>query len=492
VCPAALAAGASFRTFRPERAVQFAGRAPTSLQRGGLLIACNQPGAAVMSDPGAVNRHYLDRVVAAAGTTGVEATDDIVSGSGMKLVAKGTRIDAHTRERLLQHKLRKPLEHSVRLVAATSARDLDAAAERLTQGTAFLACIGSDAATRAVRGALRSLHPALPLAAVIDLYAAQGPDKLDHVVAVALIAAALWHDLPQGGPAGVPAMVVASLTHDIGELYIDPAIVQSTGRLTPDQWRHIATHPLVGAHVLRSLPGAGPGVADAVLHHHERLDGFGYPNAVEGGGLPFAGQVLAFAEMLAGLLEGGAQGAERVAVVARLIPGEFDRHLLGRAMSAAKAAVSTSAGEGSAVAPSRAGELVESVTVLRRTLQSLSRLRAPIEAQSRAAGPALVALMDPLIARCQRIRLAFSSTGLDIDDPVVLREWLEAMDAAGLDEISMVVHEIEWHLREVKREARTRAVRLAPDEAAQVFRFVDLAKECAATAMPRMPQLRPA
>jgi hypothetical protein len=61
-------------------------------------------------DSGPANPHYVDHVVATAAARGIEACEHIVASNGTKLVAKGTRIDAQMRERLLQHKLSKPLE----------------------------------------------------------------------------------------------------------------------------------------------------------------------------------------------------------------------------------------------------------------------------------------------------------------------------------------------------------------------------------------------
>jgi len=58
-----------------------------------------------------VNPHYLDNVVATARSHELAASEDIVSGNGVKLIAKGTRIDAAVRDRLLEHKLRRPLEN---------------------------------------------------------------------------------------------------------------------------------------------------------------------------------------------------------------------------------------------------------------------------------------------------------------------------------------------------------------------------------------------
>ena len=69
-----------------------------------------------MSEAVQVNHHYLDRVVALSEDSGVEASEDIIAGNGMKLLAKGAKIDARARDRLLEYKLSKPLESMMRVV----------------------------------------------------------------------------------------------------------------------------------------------------------------------------------------------------------------------------------------------------------------------------------------------------------------------------------------------------------------------------------------
>jgi len=55
----------------------------------------------------------------------VEAAEDIVSGSGQQLLARGSRIDVHTRGRLLEHKLRMPLEACLRISTGVASRPID-------------------------------------------------------------------------------------------------------------------------------------------------------------------------------------------------------------------------------------------------------------------------------------------------------------------------------------------------------------------------------
>ncbi len=440
------------------------------------MVLSSRQGKQSMTDRLTVNEHYLNRVVALAETASVEATEDIVTGNDIKLVAKGARIDARFKDRLLQHKLLKPLESSVRVVDGLGSSPIHEVAQDLLAKHALLAGVCGRATARLVANALRDLRLTTPIESLLSVYAAQGPNKLKHAVGVSLLGAAMYHDLPEGGKKGLQTLMVAGLMHDIGELYIDPAILQVGGRLTAEQWKHIATHPIVAAHILRDMPGAGPKVAEAVQYHHERLDGFGYPHGLRNPCLPMSGQVLALAEVLMGLIESGSSSGERAAVAVKLIPGEFDRQLLNKVCWATKASSASEAAE-EALAPSLStDDLAAKASALGETLERLRGLRESIVAQISTGSPALRELMGHVIERCQRIHMAFSSTGLDNGWTDELREHLSAMESKVHSEVAIVLREVEWRLRELKRETRLRAERLPAHEAAQVRQFIDRSK----------------
>ncbi|AKJ27209.1 HD-GYP domain-containing protein [Caldimonas brevitalea] len=436
-----------------------------------------------MTDTLVVNEHYLNRVVAVAETAGVEAAEDIMSGNGIKLLAKGTRIDANAKERLLQHKLRKPLESSVRVIDGVALRQLDQVAEALLDRHALLASVCGSVDARRVTAALQALRLTSSTESMLSVYAAQGPHKLEHAVGVSLMGASMQHNLPGAGSGdGQQVLMVAGLLHDVGELYIDPAILNARSRLTAEQWKHIAAHPIVAAHLLRDMPGAGPQVAEAVLCHHERLDGFGYPQGLRGTQLPLSGQVLALAEMLMGLIESGRSPAERASVAVKLIPGEFNRHLLARVAQAIRRSA-TAPAEQEAAPQSAIETLAQRVALLDTTLGRLRPLEDSIEERIRSSSPGLRELMQHTVDRGRRIRLAFSSTGLNTLGPQELRERLAAMDAQVQFEVDIVLREIEWRMHEVKRETRLRLERLPPADAALALQFVEESKDAARSAV---------
>jgi putative two-component system response regulator len=79
--------------------------------------------------------------------------------------------------------------------------------------------------------------------------------------------------------------------HDIGKVGIPDAVLMKRGRLTPDEYALIKQHPIIGDRLcgeLRSLRRVRP----IVRHHHERLDGSGYPDGLRGDATPLLAQII--------------------------------------------------------------------------------------------------------------------------------------------------------------------------------------------------------
>ena len=72
---------------------------------------------------------------------------------------------------------------------------------------------------------------------------------------------------------------LAGLVHDIGFIHLDPEITLLNRELTPEEWRTIQSHVVVGKVVLEGIADISDSVARAVLEHHENCDGSGYPKA---------------------------------------------------------------------------------------------------------------------------------------------------------------------------------------------------------------------
>ena len=88
---------------------------------------------------------------------------------------------------------------------------------------------------------------------------------------------------------------LAGLLHDIGKIAIPEHILNKPGKLTEEEFNLIKQHPGRGADIIRNLKQLGE-VINWVESHHERFDGRGYPNNLEGDNIPFGAAILAVAD----------------------------------------------------------------------------------------------------------------------------------------------------------------------------------------------------
>jgi putative nucleotidyltransferase with HDIG domain len=87
----------------------------------------------------------------------------------------------------------------------------------------------------------------------------------------------------------------AANIHDIGKIGTPDSVLNKIGRLTSDDWTNIREHPGVGASFLSRIDELEE-VARIIRHHHERMDGFGYPDKLKGRAIPLLSRILAVAD----------------------------------------------------------------------------------------------------------------------------------------------------------------------------------------------------
>lgn len=83
--------------------------------------------------------------------------------------------------------------------------------------------------------------------------------------------------------------------HDIGKIFIPPAVLQKTSKLTEEEYEIMKTHTTIGYNMCMKDPKLRP-YAAGTLYHHESLDGSGYPNGAVGKEIPYEAQIIRVAD----------------------------------------------------------------------------------------------------------------------------------------------------------------------------------------------------
>jgi HD-GYP domain-containing protein (c-di-GMP phosphodiesterase class II) len=106
------------------------------------------------------------------------------------------------------------------------------------------------------------------------------------------------------GGSGAPTLDEIELgarLHDLGKYLIAESILLKPGPLNRSERAAVSFHPVYGAQLLTSLPAVTDAVRLAVLYHHERWDGEGYPEGLAGRRIPIVARVVAVADVYTSL-----------------------------------------------------------------------------------------------------------------------------------------------------------------------------------------------
>lgn len=87
----------------------------------------------------------------------------------------------------------------------------------------------------------------------------------------------------------------AGLLHDVGKIHVPDSIINKPSKLTNEEFGYIKLHPIAGHHILRTMK-ENPKIAQGAKWHHERYDGKGYPNGLEGEDIPEIARIIGVAD----------------------------------------------------------------------------------------------------------------------------------------------------------------------------------------------------
>ncbi|NMG74964.1 HD-GYP domain-containing protein [Aromatoleum diolicum] len=389
-----------------------------------------------------VNQHCLKSIVELAETHTVEAAEDIYDDRGMKLWAKGKPVSAELQDKLLRRKLAKPLESTLAVEGAVAFGDIVGACRtHLDENPLFGRIVNRDAL--ALINGMKNIALPQPLRLLLTTAYAKGNSSFKHSLATILVSAGIAARL-KASEHDAQLLLMAALLHDLGEIYINPDYLRDSHRLRPAEWKHVASHPRVGQLLIAELTTLPAAVGQCVAHHHERLDGSGYPHQVERSKHSRLGSWLGVADSVAAILSRGDYGAPlRAALALRIVPEEFDHDAVAVVTQAMRN------GDDSFGAPpvgdfiSRAHASGERIKLTIRCAESLQSSASDAFTRQ-TAGSALSLL--------QNLQKSLRSTGVMEAGSL----GTDGLDAELVAEINLVVREVDWRMRNLARNLHLR------------------------------------
>jgi putative nucleotidyltransferase with HDIG domain len=126
---------------------------------------------------------------------------------------------------------------------------------------------------------------------MVDLVEQRLPNYIPHSSRVGAYAMALGAAMGMSDD-DAEQLRVAAMLHDVGMLEVPESILNAPRSLTSDEQLLMRDHARHGAELTR-VANFGPLVQEAILSHHERVDGAGYPRGLRGDAIPLAARVLA-------------------------------------------------------------------------------------------------------------------------------------------------------------------------------------------------------
>ncbi len=140
------------------------------------------------------------------------------------------------------------------------------------------------------------------LRALIKAIETRDPYTSGHSLRVSILARAIAEDLGMHGKRA-EEVETASLLHDIGKVDgIYAHLIQKPHSLSPSEMRVIRTHATRGAEFVSSLQIYNSRVLQAIRHHHEKFDGSGYPDGMNGENIPIIARIIQIADSVDAML----------------------------------------------------------------------------------------------------------------------------------------------------------------------------------------------
>lgn len=243
--------------------------------------------------------HYKGLVSSVSEKERLTVTNDVYTESGQKLVAKGTQINAQITANLAKHKLQSPIDDYVQMDNSITSRVVindvnDMVVRSNTLKLLFKDLVGVES----IEKLLVSHEFPNTIAFKLSVAKSEREDIYEHSLLILCIS---YFIACKAGMSKqeIRSVLLAALFHDIGLLHLDPEYFRSGRKLSSHERKYLNVHVIISSLIIEPYPEYQGMISNAVLEHHERLDGSGYPHGKKGEALCALGQILAISEVVA-------------------------------------------------------------------------------------------------------------------------------------------------------------------------------------------------
>ena len=393
------------------------------------------------------NPNFLRAVTDMAERCAVVTQDAIYRANGIKLVEQGARIDSRLYDRLVQHKLREPIDQNLSVENVVSVDALLETARAMCQQQPLQRLVKALGSHDRLLAPLRFLPLTGPIAFKLTVMREQRPELFRHSLQMMLVALFLGIKCGMSERDCVP-LAAAGLLHDMGVLHMAPEWRDPQNKVSGVERRQLVAHPITAMLMVRDAQVYSRAVEEAVLEHHERMDGTGYPRGLAGAQISTLGRILMLAEMVAAFYEKAIDmPAQQLSLALRLNHRKFPAELVAHVLPVLQDELDQ---DRSQALPT--GEHINAMA--RALMQAFEQWDGAKAAQ----GAALLDKDSPAAfveGRLKALQKALTEAGAHPNHQVQLIEQLQG-DAEGLAEVAFVVREALWQLESIVNSCQRR------------------------------------
>lgn len=389
------------------------------------------------------NEDYIKTITELADETEIVANEDIMTRTLHKLIANGTRLDSSFYEKLIQHKLLKPIDRSLMMTNGINTDSLVAESMKIFRNDKILSRMFISFGDLPMNF-MRNVHFEAQISLKMSVIKEAMPRLFSHSVKTALIS--VFIGLKEGIlHKDIQKLATAAMFHDISELHINPELQNPKHKMTDEDWAQIYAHPVVSYLILKEFPAYNPEISQTVIDHHEKLDGSGYPRGKRKSKISQFSQILAAAETIAAMIDKGYTHDELQARL-KMSHGQYNKKYIYHVLSVLKDILPGDKEKNQEYELKHIDEKIVSVgTIIKNWDALFEKLTKQQQDQK---------LVHVINERINYLQIELSENGLDFDQLEEVYILLGENSEEWLHDINAIIEESIFKLRQMVSEAK--------------------------------------